>query len=378
MDINSRINWKPGMEITAEALKALSKESDARDLALLRSAFGSRVGILPNEHFKCEGAFVRKSFEFEVDGCTALLPSGRMIDVEDRSSIQIGDLSDGLHYLTVGIGQEVVEFERDTVPMSRPEYVYQIRSFSELGKCDELPLMRFSVKDGEISLDREYIVPCMQMVSDPRFAVACESLRGKMEAVSGHKNLSSGDMKRAMLQNMLLLKSLRPEIRVDEFILLTAEIANSVKYYVLDPNTEEHEEIPESSLYDVQLWLKWLDDYLGRAAVVLDGVEVKDSTIDVDALREQLRKELYETLQPELTQSVQEKMEALREEMQAQISEALQDFISGEFRRKLHDDLGVELNTELEQKLFSSLYQSLYDALFVPPKVEEDVYTPLI
>lgn len=378
MDINSRINWKAGMEITAEALKALARDSDARNLALMRSAFGSRVGILPSEHFRCEGSFVRKSFEFEVSGCTALLPSGRIIDVEDRSSIDMGDLSDGLHYLTVGIGSETVEFERDTVPMVRPRPEYHLRGFGELGQFDEQPLVRFLVKDGAVALDRDYIVPCMQLASDSRFADACKSLQDRMEAVARHKNLAPGDQRRAMLQNMFLLKSVKPERRVDEFITLTEEIAHSVRYFIFDPYTEEREEIPENSLFDIQLWLKWLDDFLARAAVVLDGVEVKENTIDVDSLREQLRKELYDALKPELMQNLQEKMDALSEEMQSRISEALQDFISGEFRRKLHDDLGVELGTELEQKLFSSLYQALYDALFVPPEVETEIFTPLI
>ena len=71
-------------------------------------------------------------------------------------------------------------------------------------------------------------------------------------------------------------------------------------------------------------------------------------------------------------------MDALRYDLQTQISEALKDFISGEFRRQLHDELGSELSDSLEQKLYASLYAALYDALFVPPKVEEDTYTPLI
>lgn len=366
------------MEVTAETLKAIAQESAARDVALMRSAFGARVGILPNENFKCDGVFVRKSLEYDVAGCLALLPSGRLVDVEEKGFIKIPAVEDGDYYLTVGFGKGSVEFERNEVPMVRPEYAFAIRSFDELDQMDELPLLRLHVEGGEVSIDREYIAPCMQMSSDPRFIESCKSLTDRMETVAKHPNLAPGSPRHSMLQNLYLLKSLKPERRVDEFLLITEEIAHSIRYYIVIPNTGESGEIPANSQYDIQRWLKWLDDYLASAAGILDGVELHDDKIDYDTLKEQLRKDLYETLQPELSKTLQDQMDALRYDLQTQISEALKDFISGEFRKQLHDELGAELSAEVEQKLYSSLYEALYDALFVPQKVEEDTYTPLI
>lgn len=366
------------MEVTAETLKAMSQESAARDVALVRSAFGSRMGLLPGVDFSCDAVFVRKSLEYDVTACLALLPSGKFVDVEEKGSIEMPALDTGDYYLTVGLDGKSVEFERNEVPMVRPEYSFAIRAFDELGQVDEMPLLRLHVEGGEVSIDREYIVPCLQMSSDPRYAEARRKLIERMETVAGHPNLAPGSPSLSMRHNLYLLKSLRPEHRVDEFLVVTEEIAHAVRYFIPTPDSAEEVEIPAGSQYDIQRWLEWLDSFLVSAAQTLDGTVLQDNTVDYDELKEQLRKELYDTLQPELSQMLLDRMDALKSDIQTQISEALKDFISGEFRRQLHDELNAELSAELEQKLYSSLYSTLYDALFVPPKVEEDTYTPLI
>lgn len=378
MDINSKINWTAGMEVTAETLKAMAQASAARDAALMRSAFGSRVGILPNVAFSCEGIFVRKSLEFDVKGCLALLPSGKFVDVEEKGSIGIPSVADGNYYLTVGLDGGSVEFERNEVPMTRPVYAYALRAFDDLGKVDEIPLLRLRAEEGVLSVDRRYIAPCMLMSSDSRLLEARDNLVARMEVVAKHPNLEPGSPRQMLLQHLYLLKSLNPERRVDEFITISEEIAHAVRFYIVKPYSDETADIPEASQYDIQLWLAWLDGFLASATSILDGVVLHDDSIDYDTLKEQLRKDLYETLQPELSKALQDKMDALRYDLQTQVSEALKDFISGEFRRQLHDDLDVELSEGLEKKLYSSLYDALYDVLFVPPKVEDDTYTPLI
>ena len=366
------------MEVTAETLKAMAQASAARDAALMRSAFGSRVGILPNVAFSCEGIFVRKSLEFDVKGCLALLPSGKFVDVEEKGSIGIPSVADGNYYLTVGLDGGSVEFERNEVPMTRPVYAYALRAFDDLGKVDEIPLLRLRAEEGVLSVDRGYIAPCMLMSSDSRLLEARDNLVARMEVVAKHPNLEPGSPRQMMLQHLYLLKSLNPERRVDEFITISEEIAHAVRFYIVKPYSDETADIPEASQYDIQLWLAWLDGFLASATSILDGVVLHDDSIDYDTLKEQLRKDLYETLQPELSKALQDKMDALRYDLQTQVSEALKDFISGEFRRQLHDDLDVELSEGLEKKLYSSLYDALYDVLFVPPKVEDDTYTPLI
>ena len=77
--------------------------------------------------------------------------------------------------------------------------------------------------------------------------------------------------------------------------------------------------MPQPSYTDIQSWLQWLDDYLGGAAVILDGVVLEDNTIDYEALLAQAKAELYERLHPELIEKLLADMkEELRAEMQQQ------------------------------------------------------------
>lgn len=366
------------MELTAESLTTMSGYDDAYSVALLRSTFGSRIGILPAKEFKCESSFVRKALEFKLSGCLAILPSGNLVDVDESASLEVPQLDEGEYYVTVGLGKDRIEFECDEVPMSRPAYCYNIRKFEELDRNDELPFIRLEVDGSEVAVDKEYIPPFLQISSEPRFTGILDSLATKLGAIANHVNMAPGDSKRTMLYCQFLLTAFPKRKRVDELLQLTEEIAQSVRYFIYLPNSEEIEQIPDCSEYDVSKWFKWLYSFLDGAVGILDGVELKDETIDYDKLIEQLRKELFDTLHPQLMDEVQQRVESLREDMQAQISDALKDFISGEFRRRLHDELDVELSDSLEQKLYSSLYEALYDALFVPEVKEEDTFTPRI
>ena len=72
--------------------------------------------------------------------------------------------------------------------------------------------------------------------------------------------------------------------------------------------------MPLPSLIDLQEWLGWLNEYLDGAATVLDSVPL-EPPVDYEALLAQAKAELYERLNPELTQRM---LEALNEPMPAE------------------------------------------------------------
>ena len=48
MDIDARINWMPGMELTAQTFKELDRNLDFRQQVAVRAALGGqRLGLLP-------------------------------------------------------------------------------------------------------------------------------------------------------------------------------------------------------------------------------------------------------------------------------------------------------------------------------------------
>ena len=64
VDINARINWVPGMELTAETFSGIGEQWDFRHRLAFRAAVGSnRMGLVPGYPFSCNGVFVKNRFE---------------------------------------------------------------------------------------------------------------------------------------------------------------------------------------------------------------------------------------------------------------------------------------------------------------------------
>ena len=90
MDLNSKINWLPGMEITAQTFIGLEEKLDFQQRIAIRAALGStRMGMLPGATLNCEGIFVKNTYEIERLQCMALLPSGRIVDADEQAVVSI-------------------------------------------------------------------------------------------------------------------------------------------------------------------------------------------------------------------------------------------------------------------------------------------------
>ena len=54
MDLNSKINWLPGMEITSQTFIGLEEKLDFQQQIAIRAALGStRMGLLPGAILSC-------------------------------------------------------------------------------------------------------------------------------------------------------------------------------------------------------------------------------------------------------------------------------------------------------------------------------------
>ena len=186
---------------------------------------------------------------------------------------------------------------------------------------------------------------------------------------------------------------------MQNFILLTQEMAQAVDYYIVTPNRDQPIDVPQPQQIDIQAWLQWLEDYMKGAAIILDGVVLEDNTIDYEALLAQAKKELYEKLHPELIEKLLADMkEELRAEMRQQteqlttyINETLKTAILEQLTTEMNerqdkmnemlttkfDELGKELNESLYEKLYFALFENLFKALYVP-EPEEEKFVPII
>ena len=379
MDIDARINWFPGMELTAQTLKELDLNLDYRQQVALRAALGgNRLGLLPDAPFECKGVFVKNTYEIERFRCLAVLPSGRLISADEKVVLEIPVLFGEEYYLTVTYGTKEHLYEKEGVPFVSLEKAYAIHTLEELDKEDLMPVLRFHVADGAVSVDPDYIPPCLLLSADPRFQEFGAAYAEKLEAIAGHPSFEEGEGKRAVLRLLFKLKGYNWEGPVLDFLDMTHELAHAIDYFIVKPNTDKPVEIPAASQYDVQKWLKWLLDYLSGIGSILDGVALEDNTIDYEALLAQAKVELYERLNPELREQL---LLQIKEELRAELSEkltgTLTEYVDGQLKPDLHDALSTELDPSLYGKLYPELYNRLYEALYVPEE-EEDEFYPLM
>lgn len=379
MNINSRIDWKAGMAISAQTFLELDENLRHRQQAATRAVNGNEFGLIPFTEFDRQGGFVRNKLEIDHLACMALLPSGKILHIDEKVVVTVPLVYGNEYYLACGFGEKEVEFDVKEVPFVRPEYTYGIYSLSELEGTDLFPVMKFKVSDGIFSIDESYIPPCLYLSSDNRFQPYLEQLTKQVSLLAEHPNLESGEGKRAFQRYAYLLKSYDTQGRTCPFIQLTYEIAQAIDYYIVMPNTETPVTIPAYSGYDIANWLDWLDSYLHNAAGTLDKVVLEDHSIDFDELKAQIKAELYEQLRPELYEQLYTELKAkLYAEISEDLTVRLTDHINQQLKTELHDLLSGELSEELYESLYKNLYESLYNALYVPVEKEEDEFTPLI
>lgn len=400
MDVNSRINWMPGMEITAQTFIGLSERWDYKQQLALQTALGgNRTGLIPQAPFRCKAMFVNNQLEVEGLLCMALLPSGRIVNADEDVQVPIPMLFGSEYYFTIGFDNSQTEFEKEGVPFVRPRYTYAFYTREEVEHNDVFPLLRFHVEDGVFSISQDFIPPCLQLTDNERIKSYIDLFIGHLTTITAHQNLAEGEGKRALLHYLFRLKSLNMGISLNDFMLFTHEIAHAVNYHIITPNRDQPTPIPNPSLIDIQEWLQWLCDYLTGAVVVLDGVVLEDNTIDYDALLAQAKKELYEQLQPELTAKI---LEVIRQEIHTEIQQLredltsyLNDTLKPEMKQELtaivneqstrlqdiifkkFDDLNEKLKKSLYERLYTELFENLFNALYVP-EPEDRKSLPLI
>lgn len=396
LDVNARINWIPGMEISANTFLGLTEQWDFRQQLALQAALGSnRTGLIPNAPFHCKAVFVNNQLEMENLQCMALLPSGRIVNAIENVQLPIPMLSGSRYYLTIGFDDGYTEFEKEGVPFVRPRYAYAFLTREEVEKADVFPLMRLQVDDGAIALDQDYIPPSLLLTGNEAITSYLSTIISNLSTITSHQNLAEGEGKRSLRQYLFKLKSLNMGCTLNDFILLTHEIANAVDYYIVTPNREQPIEIPMPSLIDIQKWLQWLCNYLKEASIVLDGVVLEDNSIDFEALLEQAKRELYERLNPELTTLITESIRTETERIRNDLDTYINGTLKPEMQQELHtdlntqfstlsaqitqrfDDLSEEVRKSLYKKLYPELFEDLYNALYVPEQEDKNAL-PLI
>lgn len=378
-DINARIKWKDGMDINSDFLNAIEESIETWKAASRRISYGAGLGLLPGTECSVKGAFVKHQFEFTISGLRAVLRSGNVLDIDDRGVVDIDVDADGEYYLTAGIGDNEEEFTSNGVLYVRPEYIYALMDSDHTEDSDVLPLAKFVVQNGTISVVENYIIPCICADSDNNFDVIRNNVAEQLNLIAEHKNLEEGDGKRAVLEMLFRLKYADRRISVDKLLEMLREAAGVVDYFIMKRHSEQVETIPSIRRIDIRRWTDWLTDYLNNAMTILDAVVLENHEIDYEKLKSDLREEILAEVKEELQERINTSVDELGKVIRQDIEESTRNYVDVEFRENLRTDLFDDLQEKLRHNLYDSLFEDLYGALYVEDeKNDEDEYMPLI
>lgn len=380
MDINSKILWKPGMEITAQTFAELDASIDLRQQTAARVSLNGMFGVLPGFDYSCKAVFVKNSLEIEGFECTAMLPSGKIISASEDVAVKVPLLYGSTYYLCAEFSDQTETFEKQDVEFVRPRYRYAFYAPDEIGEHDCLPVLKFNIKDGVFSLDEGYLPPMLMTASSIVFAECVKGYAAQIEKILSHHNMREGGGKRVLSQYLFRLQNYAPNGTVASLMELIGDIIYAINYYIVTPYAPAPAPAPEYSPIDSALYMDRAEEYINAAATILDGVEIKELTIE--EYMEQIRKELREYAEGELHDKLLEELRLkLHAELEEKLRAELTEFVMESFRLQLHKQLSEELSEELKEKLYQALYDALYEALYIKPAEEEEKkndFMPLI
>lgn len=379
MDVNSRINWAPGMELTSDTFKELDDNLHLRRILSFRVSSGNQYGVLPDTEFHADGVFSKGCFEVERLECTAILPSGEIINVNEPFSVPLKSLQPGEYLLCVGLGEKNVTFEKNNVQYIRPEYISVILGKEDIDGKDLMPVAKFIVKDGVCNVDRDYLPPCFTIKGSARIQEFRQKAETLLRGIIEHANMPEGDGKATLIRCLYRLKALKEGADIEAVISLAEKMSGAADYFIVRKYEGEKAARPLVERYDIVSGLAAVESYLELAVKVLDETPLEDDSIDYDKLKAEITSELHSKLVPELTESLKATLlETLNGSIEEKLSAALKDYLDGTFRAQLEESLKLTLSEELRTSLYESLYKALYDALYVKEEVVENVYIPNI
>lgn len=367
------------MELTSDTFKELDDNLHLRRILSFRVSSGNQYGVLPDTEFHADGVFSKGRFEVERLECTALLPSGEIINVNEPFSVPLTSLQPGEYLLCIGLGEKNVTFEKNNVQYVRPEYTSVILNKDEIDGKDLMPVAKFIVKDGVCNIDREYLPPCFTIKGSVRIQEFRQKAEELLRGIIDHANMPDGDGKATLIRCLYRLKALKEGADIEALVSLAEKMSGAAGYFIVRKYEGDKPERPLVARYDIASGLAGVISYLEFAVKVLDETPLVDDSIDYDKLKAEITSDLYSRIVPELTESLRTTLlETLNGSIEEKLSAALKDYLDGTFRAQLEEALKVTLSEELSASLYESLYKALYDALYVKEEVVENVYVPNI
>lgn len=395
------------MALTDAVFRNFEASLDTRQRLAVRTALSDgRIGLLPDCPFDAEGSFVGRTYELSSLMCSALLPSGSIVDISGELKISIPKLTEKEYFLCVGIADgEPRVFEREGVPFEEPNYELSLHTLDEIMDADVVPIKRFVIVDGTLTIDTDYIPPVLTVSANGKYDDFLAIIVNDIEAILSHKNLDNGEGKRILRNLLFRIKNLNKQRSSRHLVNLLQETAFAVEYYIVSSKedelqqgliTEEREgsiaEIRngklaniwndsrrEPSMLNVVSYIKWLHEWLEAQTALLDLVILVDNSIDYDQLKREIKEEVYAQLREEIYEKmIAEMHDKLHERLSTELSDSIRTFITEEIVPRMRQEMSDELRTSLYDRLYEALFKALFDELYRPEDDDDEEFLPMI
>ncbi len=379
VNINSKINWQAGLELTEQTFRGMDRAFDSRISALRIALANGQFGLLPGSDYYNNATFVKRTIEISNLRCTALLRSGDVIQIDESVTIEVKLLYEDVYYVVASMGSELHHFEYEGVPMVRPVNEFKIITPQEIDK-NHLPLVKLRQESGTFVIDTSFTPPSIVVGVNTPMAKTITKAIEVMEGITSHANLEPGETARSLRRLLYELRTLTDRSLTSYAVSLMEQLQQCLDYYIVEPNSLKGKaDSVAIDFNDIGIWLERFTSHLGWVLTSMESVVLEDRSIDYERLKRELYGDLSELMMGEIYQKMHNQLSIeLREEIARDVKEPLMKFITGEVRDELYKELLAQLMKDLSAKLSPELYDKLYAALYVEAKVEDDTFFPLI
>lgn len=395
MYYNSKILWQPGMPLTASLMQHQENRLSNLQQLMVRTALGNgRFGLLPGCECHTTAGFVNRKYEMTGLRLTLMLPSGIVIDVDSDMELEIARINDEEVFVSIGIdGGKEYRFEQDGIPFTMPAYTLGLHTMEQMKQMDVVPLKRFTISNGMLNVDQDYIMPTLAVESDDRYMDFIAKYSESLDVLIKHEHMADDlgwSCKRNLLQLLFELKNISGQSATSDLTDLLQDIARTVDFFIIEQMGANIDDMPENamnlhgdprrelSLYNIASFLNWLDEYLKAMPEVMDMVQLIDHTIDIEALKAEIKNEVSEQLITELEQRMQQMHDQLTDELTTSIMNTLTEYINGTVKPEMRDELFAQLRDPLYNELYEALLNALSGVVNRQSVVDEDIFMPLI
>ncbi len=271
MNTDIRIDWRSGMEITPQTFVEMENNISENRLLVRKILAAKAFGIIPWTKFSINHEVVNGSLVLKQVTCNVLLPSGQVAVVETRVPItlniperQVPEL-----FLTLEVGERMMTFEKDGIPLVTNEYKFDFKELNEIRVAQ--PLLKLVQNNGSWTVHESYILPVISCRSSVPLLEKIEELKKATDKIIEHEHVSLLDDRVLVMLLIDQLRSFSLDDSLRELMLLCRRISTALGYSVMQNKVE----LPTPFIMDAEPYLNAFLSFLSDIATAMNDLQPK-------------------------------------------------------------------------------------------------------